>query len=73
MTVDPATSKHRASHAQYPPESRLRIPLQHARHSARGRRPVPDIGLLLSPVVAAAAISLSSVSVIAKALDKALI
>ena len=48
------------------PVSQLR--LQRRRHPARGRRALPFFGLLLSPVVAAAAMALSSVSVIGNAL-----
>ena len=57
-----------AHRAEHPPEPLLRVRLQRARRPDRGRRPLPWFGLLLSPMIASAAMSLSSVSVIANAL-----
>ena len=54
--------------AQHPPESVLRVHLQRARRADRRRRAVSDFGLLLNPMIAAAAMSFSSVSVISNAL-----
>ena len=44
------------------------FPLQLARHPDRGRAAVSWFGILLSPIIAGAAMSFSSVSVIANAL-----
>ena len=58
----------RGDDAQHPAEPVLRVRLQRARRADRRRRAVPVPGLLLSPMIAAAAMSLSSVSVIGNAL-----
>jgi Cu+-exporting ATPase len=59
----------RADRGQHPPEPALRLSLQRARPFpiAAGAF-YPVFGLLLSPMIASAAMSLSSVSVIANAL-----
>ena len=54
--------------AQHEAEPRLRVPLQRARRADRRRGAVPGLRLLLSPMIAALAMSLSSVSVVANAL-----
>ena len=54
--------------AQHPPESLLGLRPQRSRRAHRGRSVYPFFGLLLSPLLANAAMSLSSVSVIASAL-----
>ncbi len=55
-------------HAQHPAEPGVRLRLQRDRHPAGGRRALPAFGILLSPIIAALAMSLSSVSVIGNAL-----
>jgi P-type Cu+ transporter len=55
-------------HAQRPAEFVLRLFLQRRRRADRGRVLYPWFGLLLSPMIGALAISLSSVSVITNAL-----
>jgi len=49
----------------------FRLHLQRRRHSDRGRRALSYLGILLSPVVGAAAMALSSVSVVGNALAAA--
>ena len=53
---------------QHPSEFVLRVHLQRIGDSGRGGLLYPVFGVLLSPMIAAAAMSLSSVSVIANAL-----
>ena len=55
-------------HAQHPPEPVLRLHLQCGRRADCGRVLYPLFGVLLSPIIAAAAMALSSVSVIGNAL-----
>ena len=55
-------------HAQHPAEPVLRLRLQRRRRADRGGRALPGFGILLSPIIAAAAMALSSVSVIGNAL-----
>ena len=57
----------RRDHAQHPPEPVLRLRLQRARRADRGRRALSGLRHLLNPMLAAAAMALSSVSVIANA------
>jgi hypothetical protein len=54
--------------AQHPPEPRLRLRLQRPGVPVAAGLLYPAFGLLLSPMIAAAAMSLSSVSVIGNAL-----
>ena len=54
--------------AQHPPEPVLRLRLQRARRARRRGRAVSGFGLLLSPMIASAAMTFSSVSVIPNAL-----
>ena len=55
--------------AEHPAEPVLRVRLQRARRADRGRAcSIPSFGLLLSPMLASAAMTFSSVSVIANAL-----
>ena len=54
--------------AQHPAEPVLRVRLQRARRAGRRRRAVSGFGLLLSPMIASAAMTFSSVSVIGNAL-----
>ena len=63
-----ARAASRGDDGQYPPEPRLRLRLQRRRHADRRRVLYPAFGLPLSPIVAAAAMALSSVSVIGNAL-----
>ena len=58
----------RATLAEHPPEPVLGLRLQRGRDPGRRRRLYPWLGVLLSPMLAAAAMSLSSVTVIANAL-----
>ncbi len=58
----------RARHAQHPPEPLLRVRLQPAGIPIAAGVLYPVLGLLLSPIVAAAAMALSSVSVVGNAL-----
>ena len=62
----PALPRH---HAQHPAEPLLGLRLQRRRRAAGGRRrSTPFTGLVLSPMIASAAMSFSSVTVIANAL-----
>ena len=61
----PAQPRH---HAQHPPEPLLRLHLQCRGGAGRCWRALPDVRILLSPIIAAAAMALSSVSVIGNAL-----
>ena len=54
--------------AQHPAELVFRLRLQRRRRAGRRRRPLSGVRALFSPIVAAAAMALSSVSVIANAL-----
>ena len=54
--------------AQHPAEPGLRVRVQRDRHPRRGRVLYPVLGVLLSPMLASAAMSASSVSVITNAL-----
>ena len=55
-------------HAQHPPEPVLRVHLQRGRHPDRRGHSLSAFGILLSPIIAAAAMALSSVSVVGNAL-----
>ena len=50
--------------AQHPPEPVLLFRVQRRRRADRGRRSYPTFGILLSPIIAGAAMSFSSVAVI---------